>query len=1472
MADDDVLWRSAEGKDFISKLRVKWAMKPGMRAEDQQTQSDKEMWKQMEELKQEIAKNMKGDKHEEEGIAETLCSTYGTGNEPVSEEDKARCGLLARLMFYMEGLNSKGTEVDTDVIDNDTRQLQEGMKCIIGGVYIQKIMDLACWGNDIREHALKAVDGYMTMMPQRRRRSRQCVNWTFGDTCVGGFPLESKITQWMLDDSSVTHSVQDAARDLSCEVQDWTQRKQAMEQRARQGIHATACAGRPGQAQFTGTPAQGSSTTPPAPKAPAVRPAASATPAPATPVNGKQATAAKPVAAKPVPKKPPELQDCQGDRLLEWRHPEKYVAHQYTADAWNRVKKVLDDFKKYMDKGRELMNDYGANCYNVGWDDLKEDGNYFKGQTVADVVRCRLMSTALFFANQQGTEQGPDKDMNQRLRCEIANTFGHMLKKMYCSQQGTWARGIEYAGITFKSMQSPGKDGHGGVTGPVVEGKCTMCGYKGYEHTVQAVDLDIAHWLRGQGKILHGIQHIDGSVPCDTKWEDYTKGKTKPSNPDKVDETKITEIKDTEKKIVDEAKRVIEKAKVAVEQEIEKQKAGKAPEPTPESTKPQAEPVPPASEENATEKGNDSTSAKTAKADNGAAPAPGDVGRSETSAGDDTVSPSPPAAGQGGTDPGGTETSITQTPSQPGPPGAEAAPSGTDRENSDSSCSNGGGAGERIVISCGSAQGPGLDPPADLAGLISGSLEDNSTSEGAGGGQQLPQEVNHGTGTTQITTRNGQEDSPPAPSSIPTTTGNDGNAGTQGVPGPSGQEGGRGEPSTPVEDGGSDDPPPLNPPKPKPNPNPNQSGSSGSGGTGGKNGEPSSGGTEQSAAGGSAQPDGGGGGGSASSSSSASEPASPGSTGEHTPGSSGPGSTGTSQPGTTGTGSSGGPQGARSPPSGAQTPETKDQPLPTLPPSKPFDPKDVKPYTPAIIPAVVGIGLIAFFLWKYFAYRATRRRTYRTIRDVPSPPLDEDILQHLQRGELPPPDYGYTMIRDRQPGRLPADRRRRQPRVNRRTIIELHLEVLNECDAAEWESVKEHYWKIVVEQFAQDLLREEDRNNHILGVSTTNQDLSGTHVSSTDSAGIDPCPPNEDNTWSCMETMQLATGPCPPHDPDLWSCMETIHLATVPCPPNEDDPDPWSCMQNIQFHTDASASNEERPDPWSCMETIQLATDPCAPTAHDPDPWSCMETIQLQTHPCAPHEDDPDPWRCMETMQLATGLCPPHDSDPWRCMQNIQFHTDASASNEEDRCNCMENIALDAEQNAHSNHRHATSYCTQWINWIDRNKHLLQACTTQPWFLQLKSEWTQYLRDHMAANEDNGHSVLGDAATLQMKTLRLWKEWVAKQHALMHIYGEEEWFKHLLNNVEEEIVPEKGEVPRVENDLDVDRVMGTADMLRVRDVPRKQLHPQPYMQKPLTALKLCMLLLASVIEECEIESSMLDRELYVDDLLHKLCN
>ncbi|KJP85106.1 hypothetical protein AK88_05258 [Plasmodium fragile] len=309
--------------------------------------------------------------------------------------------------------------------------------------------------------------------------------------------------------------------------------------------------------------------------------------------------------------------------------------------------------------------------------------------------------------------------------------------------------------------------------------------------------------------------------------------------------------------------------------------------------------------------------------------------------------------------------------------------------------------------------------------------------------------------------------------------------------------------------------------------------------------------------------------------------------------------------------------------------------------------------------------------------------------------------------------------------------------------------------------------------------------------------------------------------------------PSPPLDEDIWQHLQ------------RDEPPPaygYTMIVVQEFARDL-----ER-DPIMCSRILDVPTSHAALATHDSTtlhpPTDCAGT-----DPCPPNEDDPDPWNCMETTQLATDPSASNadDPDPWSCMESIQ---------------------LDAEQRrAHSNPEHAPSYCTHWINWIEEHKHILRECTTQPWFLQLTLEWKQFLREHMVANEAS--AAHRKAASMETQKLHAWKDWVAQQHRQMSMYGQEAWFPRLLHTVQEEKVSDNGAVPRVEKHLEVENVMAAEDVLRVRHAQPSQLHKHTYMKKPLTA-KIWILILALIIEECELESRLQEKELYVDNLLEHL--
>ncbi|KJP89999.1 hypothetical protein AK88_00168 [Plasmodium fragile] len=1188
--------------------------------------------------------------------------------------------------------------------------------------------------------------------------------------------------------------------------------------------------------------------------------------------------------------------------------------HLYKELLGDDIKAELEQFEKYMED--EAIDSYAANCSNTGY--TREGGgkDFFK-HNAGDKLMCKLMTGALYFMNENSWRKwranmvvSNDDELKEYVRCAIVNIFMYILLQSPCRSE----MGVYYAWDTVTQME-------GLMGGLITEGKCKRGVFLNIKTQEFDMEQMIKNWLQNNNTLTEKFKGPEVQRIC-TKSLEALGGA-----PQDADET------DDKIELQTQEKHVIEKLRPETTVLVRK--------------------VPPQLMQPAPENG---VSTHTSEDDQGSDPRDADmpapkpaatkpdtsdtaVGRSQTPASPVLPArpppPPPSPSGKSGDEDAGTkgEKGDQGVAGQPGPTApcvtnvhtetTHSTYDGTHRvglsisfTNTDptSGCSGPGTPGKDGATGPGSSGYPSA--PAAAAPKAEAEQEPattSSSSEAAGCPPPAPSPA-----------ENTENDAVQTTPSSPSSTNANGDTGPSGSAGEKGGSGEAGNTVPAVVDGGNDDPPPLNPPKPKPNPNPNQSGSSSPSGSGapaaggagggvsgeaGKGGAGAVGGTGGSSGGG-------GGGGSGSNLSSGSETSTPAQGPELST------TTTVTQTPSSETLSPTSPQSPvqPSPPKAGEDAVAHFVP----PPSTPFDPKNLIPYTPAIIPAVVGIGIIAFFLWKYFAYLGKkRRRTYRTVRDVPSPPLDEEILDHLQRDAPPPPAYGYTMVT--QPASTCG--RGRPPRVNRRTIIELHLEVLNERESAEWDNVKDDYLQIVVQEFAQDLMRDEETNNNILGVSITKQALSGHNVASTESDGTNPLPPPADDPWRCMETIPFVTDTSPPNADDRWNCMETIQLETDPCASNADDPDPWSCMETIQLATDPCRPYD--PDAWSCMETIQLDTDRAPPNEDNPDPWSCMQNIQFATDHCPPNadnpcscmepiqfakdtapptEDAPDPWRCMQTIQLATDTSPPneHDPDPWSCMEPTPLERDRCQPNEHDPdpWSCMETAPLEPEEppsplaySCDPSNEYPTPDHINWINWIDRNRHLLRECTTQPWFNALKSEWKQYYQQY-APNEASG--VNRTAATMESRKFDAWKEWVAKQHALMNTYSEEPWFQHLWSNIaqtgvvtEEDGMPEQirtvqgvshihtvdekpttfvtDQGPPVEKGLKVEEALEGGSALKVRHLPQQQLHPQPYMKQPLTA-QTWILILALVIEQCELESSMQEKELYVDDLLQQLCN
>ncbi|KJP85663.1 hypothetical protein AK88_04694 [Plasmodium fragile] len=782
---------------------------------------------------------------------------------------------------------------------------------------------------------------------------------------------------------------------------------------------------------------------------------------------------------------------------------------------WKDMKQRVHEFIKYIREDFDEVT-YAQSCEDTGWENKK-----LKGQTPADRLQCKLMVATLYFMNEWGVTGGgeqcgstSDKELCIMMKCLIGNIFRYMLQEANCGKE----RGINYALTAVKAAEEA-------FGGNVSTDTCNLGDLDGLIVGRNEIRSTVKKWLQENTHMQRKMMEIMGSGHCKRgkSTEQITAHDTNTRN--RVNQN--TEDPQVIGNVLGEGLHdLIDKVGETVQEKVlQKDLQIKHTENTKK------------------------VGARTPHSESAASPTDDSADEEEEDDDEDDDA----------------DDDEEQDTNEEAKKKHEDGKKSTDGSTKDKSSEN--------------AQLPAATTPATPKPVAGGT-------------------PGQGTGTGGDVARKDDDEQPPArppPPPPPRTpdgdgTGSKGEKGAKGETGPSGPPGEQGkktvatngeakdpieqcvneldpdkfeacmgihkEPnnSDPVGDavvhGGNDDPPPLNPPKPKPNPNPNQSGSSGG----------TSGASDQ-------------------------------------PGSSGTGSTAAVHPGSSGTGATGPANSASSSKTftslACQASGTYDgmsscdlrlslnafdggqalsgsyglwtssdvldgrpaQPGHSGGPSEdgggPHGPDLTNDVLTATTPILffltfVTVALLGYSLWKYFAYFAQRRRTYRAVRDVPSPPLDEEILQHLQRGE-PPPDYGYTVVRDRQPASIPGTKR--PPRVHKRTIIELHLEVLNECDATAWENVKDHYLQILVEEFARDLQQDAKGHSSFPDAPTTNQDLLGNNVSST----VDP------------PTDTAVTDPCPPHDPDPWSCMEAIQLATEPCPPNEDDPDPWKCMETIQL-------------------------------------------------------------------------------------------------------------------------------------------------------------------------------------------------------------------------------------------------------------------------------------------------------------------
>ncbi|CAA9991239.1 SICAvar, type I [Plasmodium knowlesi strain H] len=129
------------------------------------------------------------------------------------------------------------------------------------------------------------------------------------------------------------------------------------------------------------------------------------------------------------------------------------------------------------------------------------------------------------------------------------------------------------------------------------------------------------------------------------------------------------------------------------------------------------------------------------------------------------------------------------------------------------------------------------------------------------------------------------------------------------------------------------------------------------------------------------------------------------------------------------------------------------------------------PFVP-LAPVSIGLSAMAYYLWKYFGPLGKGgARLRRSPTEIPGPSVQEQVLDHVQPEAGP---HEYQLVKERKPRSAPT-RTKRSGRVNRRTIIEIHFEVLDECQKGDTQLNQKDFLELLVQEFMGSEFMEEEQ-------------------------------------------------------------------------------------------------------------------------------------------------------------------------------------------------------------------------------------------------------------------------------------------------------------------------------------------------------------------------------------------------------------
>ncbi|CAA9990433.1 SICAvar, type I [Plasmodium knowlesi strain H] len=126
------------------------------------------------------------------------------------------------------------------------------------------------------------------------------------------------------------------------------------------------------------------------------------------------------------------------------------------------------------------------------------------------------------------------------------------------------------------------------------------------------------------------------------------------------------------------------------------------------------------------------------------------------------------------------------------------------------------------------------------------------------------------------------------------------------------------------------------------------------------------------------------------------------------------------------------------------------------------------PFVP-LAPVSIGLSAMAYYLWKYFGPLGRGPRFRRSPAEIPGPSVQEQVLDHVEEAG----SHEYRLVKKRKP-RSAATRTERSGHANRRAIIEIHFEVLDECQKGDTQLNQKDFLELLVQEFmGSEFMKEE---------------------------------------------------------------------------------------------------------------------------------------------------------------------------------------------------------------------------------------------------------------------------------------------------------------------------------------------------------------------------------------------------------------